>query len=59
MPARREEMIMSTSDIVLTAPNQSVEARKGVSYAGRRFGARSPGVRPLVFVSGPSEERAA
>ena len=51
-------MIMSTSEIALTAPNQSVEARKAVSYACRRFGAPSPGVRPLVFVSGPGEERA-
>jgi pimeloyl-ACP methyl ester carboxylesterase len=43
-------MIMSAGDIALTAPNQAVEARNGVSYAYRRFGAPSPGVLPLVML---------
>jgi hypothetical protein len=63
-------MIMSAGDIALTAPNQAVEARNGVSYAYRWFGAPSPGVllfqwpeqfAELVhsFLSGAGEERAA
>jgi|SRR5215472_15660185 len=43
-------MIMSASDIALKAPNQSVAAANGVTYAYRRFGAGSPGVLPLVML---------
>jgi pimeloyl-ACP methyl ester carboxylesterase len=47
---QKEEMIMSTSDIALTAPNQFVEASNGVRYAYRRFGTPAPGVLPLVML---------
>ena len=43
-------MITLSSDIALNAPNQSVEARNGVSYAYRRFGFPSVGVPPLVML---------
>ncbi len=43
-------MIMSASDIALKAPNQSVDAGNGVTYAYRRFGAASAGVLPLVML---------
>src|SRR5215469_5064758 len=43
-------MITSASDIALKAPNQSVAAANGVTYAYRRFGAGSPGVLPLVML---------
>ena len=43
-------MIMSTSDVALKAPNESVEASNGVSYAYRRFGASSRDVLPLVML---------
>jgi pimeloyl-ACP methyl ester carboxylesterase len=34
----------------LTAPNQSIEAANGVSYAYRRFGSTAGAVPPLVFL---------
>lgn len=43
-------MIMPTSDVALKAPNESVEASNGVSYAYRRFGTSSRGVLPLVML---------
>lgn len=43
-------MIMSTSDIALAAPNLSVKAANGVTYAYRRFGSASPGVLPLLML---------
>ncbi len=39
-----------SSDIALTAPNQSVEARNGVNYAYRRFGTSSADAPPLVML---------
>ncbi|MEV6041213.1 alpha/beta hydrolase [Nonomuraea sp. NPDC052116] len=50
MSTKTEEMIMATCDIALTAPNQSVEADNGVSYAYRRFGTSPSGVLPLVML---------
>src|SRR5258707_10194119 len=43
-------MITVSSDVALTAQNQSVKARNGVTYAYRRFGPPSPGVPPLVML---------
>jgi pimeloyl-ACP methyl ester carboxylesterase len=43
-------MMMSTSDIALTAPNQFVEAANGVRYVYRRFGTSFPDVLPLVML---------
>jgi pimeloyl-ACP methyl ester carboxylesterase len=37
-------------EIALTAANQYVPARNGVTYAYRRFGTTSPGVLPLVML---------
>jgi carbonic anhydrase len=39
---------MPADDTALTAPNQSVPARNGVSYAYRRFGRPDSGVPPLA-----------
>jgi hypothetical protein len=41
---------MPADDTALTAPNQSVQARNGVSYAHRRFGHPAAGVLPLVIL---------
>jgi pimeloyl-ACP methyl ester carboxylesterase len=43
-------MIMSASDIALKAPNESVKAANGVTYACRRFSAASADVLPLVML---------
>ena len=42
--------IASIAGIALKAPNQSVVAANGVTYADRRFGAASPGVLPFVML---------
>jgi pimeloyl-ACP methyl ester carboxylesterase len=41
---------MPADDTALTAPNQSVPARNGVTYAYRRFGRPNAGVPPLVML---------
>jgi len=41
---------MPADDTALTAPNQSVQARNGVSYAYRRFGHQAAAVPPLVML---------
>lgn len=41
---------MPADDTALTAPNQSVQARNGVSYAYRRFGRPAAGVPPLAML---------
>ncbi len=41
---------MPASDGALTAPNQSVSARNGVTYAYRRLGRPAAGVLPLVML---------
>jgi pimeloyl-ACP methyl ester carboxylesterase len=43
-------MMTLSSDISLSAPNRSVEARNGVRFAHRRFGTPSAGVPPLVML---------
>ena len=39
---------MPADDTALTAPNQSVPAHNGVSYAYRRFGRPDSGAPPLA-----------
>jgi hypothetical protein len=48
---------MPADDTALTAPNQSVPARDGVTYAYRRFGRPNAGVPLLVMFQQPPSHR--